>query len=185
MVKSLRINNKKIYVCICALIVLFVSVLCLNRVKSNNKAFAEESSDVTVSVSLNDGFSNVLFGIENVSVGENFAFSVPNRANYTFIGWKYQENYLTDSLGVGIGTWSLTQNVTLIAGWDPDDKIIQFDTGTNTIVVNSIEIEYGSKVVLPHDIVRNGYYIINGVNHKKREQHEKYHENIVESGIMP
>ena len=104
MVKSLRINNKKIYVCICALIVLFVSVLCLNRVKSNNKAFAEESSVVTVSVSLNDGFSNVLFGIENVSVGENFAFSVPNRANYTFIGWKYQENYLTDSLGVGIGT---------------------------------------------------------------------------------
>ena len=168
MVKSLRINNKKIYVYICALIVLFVSVLCLNRVKSNNKAFAEESSDVTVSVSLNDGFSNVLFGIENVSVGENFAFSVPNRANYTFIGWKYQENYLTDSLGVGIGTWSLTQNVTLIAGWDPDDKIIQFDTGTNTIVVNSIEIEYGSKVVLPHDIVRNGYtftgwYDSNGV----------------------
>ena len=168
MVKSLRINNKKIYVCICALIVLFVSVLCLNRVKSNNKAFAEESSVVTVSVSLNDGFSNVLFGIENVSVGENFAFSVPNRANYTFIGWKYQENYLTDSLGVGIGTWSLTQNVTLIAGWDPDDKIIQFDTGTNTIVVNSIEIEYGSKVVLPHDIVRNGYtftgwYDSNGV----------------------
>lgn len=168
MVKSLRINNKKIYVYICALIVLFVSVLCLNMVKSNNKAFAEESSDVTVSVSLNDGFSNVLFGIENVSVGENFAFSVPNRANYTFIGWKYQENYLTDSLGVGIGTWSLTQNVTLIAGWDPDDKIIQFDTGTNTIVVNSIEIEYGSKVVLPHDIVRNGYtftgwYDSNGV----------------------
>ena len=163
MVKSLRINNKKIYVYICALIVLFVSVLCLNMVKSNNKAFAEESSDVTVSVSLNDGFSNVLFGIENVSVGENFAFSVPNRANYTFIGWKYQENYLTDSLGVGIGTWSLTQNVTLIAGWDPDDKIIQFDTGTN-----SIEIEYGSKVVLPHDIVRNGYtftgwYDSNGV----------------------
>lgn len=168
MVKSLRINNKKNYVCICALIVLFVSVLCLNMVKSNNKAFAEESSDVTVSVSLDDGFSNVLFGIENVSVGENFAFSVPNRANYTFIGWKYQENYLTDSLGVGIGTWSLTQNVTLIAGWDPDDKIIQFDTGTNTIVVNSIEIEYGSKVVLPHDIVRNGYtftgwYDSNGV----------------------
>lgn len=168
MVKSLRINNKKNYVCICALIVLFVSVLCLNIVKSNNKAFAEESSDVTVSVSLDDGFSNVLFGIENVSVGENFAFSVPNRANYTFIGWKYQENYLTDSLGVGIGTWSLTQNVTLIAGWDPDDKIIQFDTGTNTIVVNSIEIEYGSKVVLPHDIVRNGYtftgwYDSNGV----------------------
>ena len=168
MVKSLRINNKKIYVYICALIVLFVSVLCLNMVKSNNKAFAEESSDVTVSVSLNDGFSNVLFGIENVSVGENFAFSVPNRANYTFIGWKYQENYLTDSLGVGIGTWSLTQNVTLIAGWDPDDKIIQFDTGTNTIVVNSIEIEYGSQVVLPHDIVRNGYtftgwYDSNGV----------------------
>ena len=168
MVKSLRINNKKNYVCICALIVLFVSVLCLNMVKSNNKAFAEESSDVTVSVSLDDGFSNVLFGIENVSVGENFAFSVPNRANYTFIGWKYQENYLTDSLGVGIGTWSLTQNVTLIAGWDPDDKIIQFDTGTNTIVVISIEIEYGSKVVLPHDIVRNGYtftgwYDSNGV----------------------
>lgn len=26
--------------------------------------------------------------------------------------------------------------------------------------MNSIEIEYGSKVVLPHDIVRNGYTFI-------------------------
>lgn len=69
MVKSLRINNKKIYVYICALIVLFVSVLCLNRVKSNNKAFAEESSDVTVSVSLMMAFQTCSLGLRtSVSV---------------------------------------------------------------------------------------------------------------------
>lgn len=62
MVKSLRINNKKIYVCICALIVLFVSVLCLNRVKSNNKCLNIKTNLMSKCNKISVWIKNIIMG---------------------------------------------------------------------------------------------------------------------------
>lgn len=45
----------------------------------------------------------------------------------------------------------------MIAGWEPDQKTIQFETGIENLIVNSIVIGYGTQITLPHDFSEEGY----------------------------
>lgn len=142
---------------------IIVALLCLIGIgfflpKTAFSASAAEVSSQTVEVTLVDEYSEQTW-ITYATVGENFSFIVPSSSNYTFNGWKYGEELLTNSSGVGTDVWSITQDVTLTADCTPTMKMIQFDTGCDTLTVESITLPYKTRTELysEEDMQRDGY----------------------------
>lgn len=99
---------------------------------------------------LESGNSVVLFG------SEDFAFSVPKRAGYTFNGWKTAEGkFVTDENGEAVCQWDIAEDVTLCAAWTREKYFIKIDAdgqitwlGANGFTDSKEEsgIEYGTEL---------------------------------------
>ncbi len=99
---------------------------------------------------LESGNSVVLFG------SEDFAFSVPERAGYTFNGWKTAEGkFVTDENGEAVCQWDIAEDVTLCAAWTREKYFIKIDAdgqitwlGANGFTDSKEEsgIEYGTEL---------------------------------------
>lgn len=99
---------------------------------------------------LESGNSVVLFG------SEDFAFSVPVRAGYTFNGWKTAEGkFVTDENGEAVCQWDIAEDVTLCAAWTREKYFIKIDAdgqitwlGANGFTDSKEEsgIEYGTEL---------------------------------------
>ena len=55
-----------------------------------------------------------------VTYDSRFTLPVTERFGYTFDGWYYADNWITDKFGDSNGKWSLAENVTLKARWIPN-----------------------------------------------------------------
>ena len=49
-----------------------------------------------------------------------FSFVVPERTGYTFLGWTYEEELLTDGTGASLSDWTIAEDVTLVALWEEE-----------------------------------------------------------------
>lgn len=82
------------------------------------------TEDVQLEIRVEANIYNVDFdpngGIYHVSTDEvvfddEYAFSVPYKEGYTFLGWYFGEEEVTDSSGKGKGVWHYTSDITLVA----------------------------------------------------------------------
>ena len=155
---KMKIKNNQITIWLVAILAFLIG-LWFFLPKTVFSASAEETSSETVTVTLVDGYSNTIIGTKKVVVGEEFHFFTMTRPNYTFNGWMYNEELLTRADGVGIDVWEIAQDVTLEPDWIPDRKMIEFDTGCETLAVTAITIDYMTRTTLYSSEVmqRTGY----------------------------
>ena len=89
------------------------SVNCKNALNFFANCTAE-----TFTVTLNENGGAALDNNEKtVTYDQSFSLPVATRTLYTFTGWYLNGTQITDANGIGLKTWTHTENSTLTAGW--------------------------------------------------------------------
>lgn len=124
-------------------IALLFTILCL--------VSCEYISDIaTVTFDLNGAGNTWTVGVKN---GEKISEpTTPSRNGYVFEGWYLGEEKFDFSTPI-------TKNIKLIAKWAPKSPIVTFDSNGGT-EVSSIQLDYGTKLTLPSNPTREGYYFL-------------------------
>ena len=124
-------------------IALLFTILCL--------VSCEYISDIAnVTFDLNGAGNTWTVGIKS---GEKISEPAePSRDGYVFEGWYLGEEKFDFSTPI-------TKNIKLIAKWAPKSPIVTFDSNGGTAVA-SIQLDYGTKLTLPSNPTREGYYFL-------------------------
>ena len=133
-----------IFVCIALLVAMSLIVSCDNSSKTPTV------EKFTVTLDPNGGGQSYTVEVEK---GKTLPEQkIPTREGYTFEGWLLENEMYDFSKPV-------TSNITLVAKWNIIKLTVTFDTsGGNSIDPKSID--YGSKVTLPSNPTKDGYYFI-------------------------
>ena len=124
-------------------IVLLFTILCL--------VSCEYISDIAnVTFDLNGAGNTWTVGVKS---GEKITEPAkPSRNGYVFEGWYLGEEKFDFSTPI-------TKNIKLVAKWAPKSPIVTFDNNGGTEVA-SIQLDYGTKLTLPSNPTREGYYFL-------------------------
>ena len=81
---------------------------------------------------------------QNVTYGANFTLQSPTRTGYTFLGWKYQGNYINS------GKWTYLDNIEVIAEWSAKSYTLTLDPMEGEISGStSVDVTFDSSFTLP------------------------------------
>lgn len=124
-------------------IALLFTILCL--------VSCEYISDIAnVTFDLNGAGNTWTVGIKS---GEKISEPAePSRDGYVFEGWYLGEEKFHFSKPI-------TKNIKLVAKWAPKSPIVTFDSNGGT-EVSSIQLDYGTKLTLPSNPTKEGYYFL-------------------------
>ena len=89
-----------------------------------------------------------------------FTFEIPERTGYTFLGWTYEDELLTDGTGASLADWTIAADVTLVASWKEISYTITYENlkGATNANVAAYSV---TQAVAFFDISQAGY-IFNG-----------------------
>ncbi len=62
-----------------------------------------------------------------VTYDEEYAWSVPERRGYTFLGWSDGERMLTDASGVSLSVWNVAENTAVVAVWEVIEYSVSYE----------------------------------------------------------
>ncbi|MCL2521906.1 MAG: InlB B-repeat-containing protein, partial [Erysipelotrichales bacterium] len=98
----------------------------------------------TITFNVNGG-NTLVPGTQDVVFGESYTLPTPTREGHTFAGW-YNG---TDSIAL-TGTWTIANDVTLVATWTANNYTITLDVnGGNALVPNTQNVTFGQPYTLP------------------------------------
>ena len=67
-----------------------------------------------------------------------FTFAVPERTGYTFLGWTYENELLTDGTGASLAPWTIDEEVTLLASWSEVAYTITYENLKGAANTNAV-----------------------------------------------
>lgn len=93
--------------------------------------------------------------------GETFAFAVPEREGYTFDGWSYNGELVTDGTGTGLSVWDFAFSLTLEAVWTINEYTVSLSSENEEYgtVEGGGVFEYDSRVSVVAEPVENYSFI--------------------------
>lgn len=121
--------------------------------------------DFTVTLDANGG--SVIQSTVEVTKGEEYELPVATREGYTFKGWKYNNEVISNT-----GTWSIKDDITVVASWEGNKYLVNFDAQGGALDVQSMDVVYGDNITLPTP-TKSGF-IFKGW---------KYNDEIITNGV--
>ncbi|MBQ8545786.1 MAG: InlB B-repeat-containing protein [Clostridia bacterium] len=83
-------------------------------------------TNISVSFDANSGY--VAGTSQTIVYGSTYSLNIPERVGYTFDGWYYNGQKVDN-----VGTWTIiSDNITLVARWIPEEYKIEYDLGGAT-----------------------------------------------------
>ncbi len=80
-----------------------------------------------------------------VTYDEEYAWSVPERTGYTFLGWSDGEKMLTDASGASLSVWNAAENAAVVAVWEAVEYSVSYENlkgaANSNVVKYTIEDE--------------------------------------------
>ena len=98
-----------------------------------------------------------------VTYDEEYAWSVPERTGYTFLGWSDGENMLTDAEGNSLSVWNTAENAAVVAVWEAVEYSVSYENLKGAANPNVINYTIEEEITFA-DLAQDGYTFIEWVD---------------------
>ena len=98
-----------------------------------------------------------------VTYDEEYAWSVPERRGYTFLGWSDGEKMLTDASGASLSVWNAAENTAVVAVWEAVEYSVSYENLKGAANPNVINYTIEDEITFA-DLAQDGYTFIEWVD---------------------
>ena len=98
-----------------------------------------------------------------VTYDEEYAWSVPERRGYTFLGWSDGERMLTDASGASLSVWNAAENTAVVAVWEAVEYSVSYENLKGAANPNVINYTIEDEITFA-DLAQDGYTFIEWVD---------------------
>ena len=98
-----------------------------------------------------------------VTYDEEYAWSVPERTGYTFLGWSDGEKMLTDAEGNSLSVWNTAENAAVVAVWEAVEYSVSYENLKGAANPNVINYTIEEEITFA-DLAQDGYTFIGWVD---------------------
>ena len=98
-----------------------------------------------------------------VTYDEEYAWSVPERTGYTFLGWSDGENMLTDAEGNSLSVWNTAENAAVVAVWEAVEYSVSYENLKGAANSNVVKYTVEDEITFAA-LAQDGYTFIEWVD---------------------
>ena len=98
-----------------------------------------------------------------VTYDEEYAWSVPERTGYTFLGWSDGEKMLTDASGASLSVWNAAENTAVVAVWEAVEYSVSYENLKGAANPNVISYTIEDEITFAA-LAQDGYTFIGWVD---------------------
>ena len=98
-----------------------------------------------------------------VTYDEEYAWSVPERRGYTFLGWSDGENMLTDASGASLSVWNTAENAAVVAVWEAVEYSVSYENLKGAANSNVVKYTIEDEITFAA-LAQDGYTFIEWVD---------------------
>ena len=98
-----------------------------------------------------------------VTYDEEYAWSVPERRGYTFLGWSDGEKMLTDAEGNSLSVWNTAENAAVVAVWEAVEYSVSYENLKGAANSNVVKYTIEDEITFAA-LAQDGYTFIEWVD---------------------
>lgn len=128
-----------------------------------NWKYYETEESTFYRIQLEYGYNSGLDSFKSVLPNSTFSLPIPSRDGYSFLGWYYGEEQLTNYLGQSIEPFRINQSITVTAKWSTAINTLFFNgNGADSGNLSAIQAETNDTITLPNNTFKKDGYIFKG-----------------------